>query len=170
MAPADDAAAGGGGLERGVGERVGLARGDDDDVGGAVDALDVVDGSPPGARGRPRRASRQLLERPPVALLAAPRRAGDQRDDVVAVAQRGRPSARTSTSCPFQPEIRPSTATTGAVPRAGPSAPRAASRGGPAGVDGQPVVEDERRRAAPNCCRGASETHGSASAVSSSRR
>ena len=38
----DDAAARRGRLERGVGQRVGPRRGDHDDVGGAVDRLDVV--------------------------------------------------------------------------------------------------------------------------------
>ncbi len=82
-----------------------------------------------------------------VALLAAPRRAGDQGDGVARPRSGASPSARTSTSWPFQPEIRPSTATTNASARQPQRLARRRALGAARASIGRPSCSDERRGA-----------------------
>ena len=127
---ADHAAARGGGLERGVGERVGLLRGNGDDVGGAEDQL----GRPCDAGevhavghaeggGRARSSSRRWR--------SSPRHGAPAISATASLGQRG-PSARTRTSWPFQPEMRPEDRDDERVVGR-PSAARASARGARAG-------------------------------------
>ena len=168
MVRGDDAAARRGRLERGVGERIGLGRRHADHVGCTVDVLDVRAKSREAhALGHAElRGERVQLVEP--ALLALPRVAGDERDRP-RPASAGSASARMRTSWPFHVEIRPRIAQTNA-PAGRPRAARARSRAARTGAIGSPSWRTRARGSPPSCAAVARETHGRASAVSSSLR
>ena len=155
-------------LERGVGQRVGMGGGHDDDVGRAEHRPDVVAEAEEPHPVRDAEPPRQLAQLALAALLARPRRAARSVRPCPSSARARRPrgSARPG---PSTPTCGPSTATTRASAGSSSSAARRVARR-PLVAHGQPVVEHAHRPVARNCAAVAAETHGSASAVTSSRR
>ena len=135
------------------GQRVGRGRGHGDHVGGAEHVLEVVAEA---EEAQPVADPESLGQRtaPATSRSSAPGHgvAGEQADHAARRAARGSASARTSTSWPFQSEIRPSTAITGASVRQ-PERRRARPRGARRGLDSEPVGDHldraRRRRTAP---------------------